>query len=196
LRLIRLALIGWFVTVISIGSTVLYGRARTEQSPLEAYGFSKCNDRLCFLGIEPGVTRWSRALDILGEHGAVQSKLSGNVFLMDHTRIDIDYNPQTQLVDFISPYDQSGMPLPITVGVAIQYLGIPCGFQPINPFQPNAVILFYPHENMVFYLDTSVLYPSNRAAFVQLYDNQNCDKATTWPGFVSYERYYALYFKS
>ena len=182
--------------IVIIAGAVLFGHARAQQSTLEKYGFSICNDRLCFLEIAPGVTRWSKALDILVEHGAVQPKLTENVFFIGHTRINIDYDPLTQVVGYISVIDQSGTPLPVTAGDAIRYLGMPCGFSPIT-FQLNNLVLYYPHGSLTFNLDTLYLHPTTHVNYVDLpADDEYCDKVPAWPGFASYDHYLALFMKS
>jgi hypothetical protein len=182
--------------IVVVGSAVLLSQAHTQQTTLEKYGFSTCNDRLCFLGIAPGVTRWSKALDILVDHGAVQPNLSENVFFMGHTRIRIDYDPQTQVVGYISVIGQSGVPLPVTAGDAIRYLGVPCGFTPIT-FQLNTMVLYYPHGSLTFNLEGLHLYPTTQINYVDLPASDGyCDRATVWPGFASYDHYLTVLLKA
>lgn len=182
--------------IVIIGSAVFLGRAHPQQNSLEAYGFSSCNDRPCYLGIAPGVTRWSKALDILVDHGAVQPDLTRTVFFIGHTRINIDYNPQTQVVGYISVIDQTGVPLPVTAGDAIRYLGVPCNFSPIT-FQLNNLDVYYPYGALTFNLDTSYLHPTTLIKYIDLSaQGEACNKPTTWPGFASYDHYLALFMKS
>ena len=181
--------------IVVIGSAVLLGHAHAQQFDLETFGFSTCSDRLCFLGIAPGVTRWSKALDILVDHGAVQPDLSQNLFFIGQTRINIDYNPQTQVVGYISVIDQTGVPLPVMAGDVIRYLGVPCAFSPIT-FQLNNLVLYYPNGALTFNLDTAYLHPTNRVNYIDLRaGDEFCDKAVTWPGFTSYDHYLTLYMK-
>lgn len=53
-----------FGTMFAIcGLVIISGRSQSTPDVLQKYGITRCNDRLCFMGIAPGITSWSSVLD-------------------------------------------------------------------------------------------------------------------------------------
>lgn len=189
----RLAFIGWFVTVVSVGSTVFYGRARPETASLEAIGFTACGNKLCYFGIEPDVTKRDQALTILEEHGAVRASPREDVYVVGHFRVTLHYDFQSQRVTYISVIDHYGDPLPATAGDAIGYLGTPCSFNP-NIYQSHNLTLVYPNTTFTLQFASPVIGPTTQINYIELGSgSQFCNSGPPWPGFTSVKRYIDLY---
>lgn len=185
MRLIRLASMSWFVIMLAIGSAMLYGRSHAETPKLEAIGFSMCNDRLCFLGIAPGVTPRGKALDILAEHGAVQPNLS---FSIGSQVISVEYDSQRQVVGNLSMMDKTHIPLPLTVGDTMQYLGTPCKF---DVGMDGIIFLYFSHTIVTLISESSGVNPTTRIIDIDLTSESSycSNHPIQWPGFTTYTRY-------
>jgi len=193
LRLLRLASIVWLVLLVPIGGAVGYGRSQIEQTTLESFGLHKCSDRLCFLDIAPGVTRWSKALAILEKHGALQWTRQEGIYFIDNIRINIEYNPETQLVTYISIIDQTGNVLPLTAGDIVEYLGNPCRFNP-DTYQSLNLILIYRYAFVTIGLDAPYTSPTTPIKYIEMESiSDNCISGEVWPGFTTSKQYWNLY---
>ena len=171
----------------------MYGRAHVEQTTLEAFGFNACGDRLCFLGIAPGVTRWSKALATLESHGARQRTLQEDVYFIDHLRINIEYDPQTQLVTYLAIIDQAGAPLPITLGDFVRYLGTPCRFT-IQVYSPRYLEIVFQRAYLTLSMDSPALSPNMLIPFIEMNSTgEVCTNGAAWPGFTTPDRYLGLW---
>jgi hypothetical protein len=194
-RQFRLLISIWLVITALIGSVVLYGRSQPGPNPLQALGFAFCGDRLCFMGILPGVTRWEDAEHILIWGGANLS-MGKSTFSIDHMRVVVDYDPGTQIVRLLMFLEEFGAPLPLTIGDILAYWGTPCGFTP-DTVAGKELLVLYPHQYVALNLDVQHIDLAMPLRYLVIPSaNVTCKDYVSWPGLTTPERYRSLYFNA
>src|SRR5260221_2132517 len=111
----------WLTCVASIIGALLYGRLNPMPNRLQMLGFNVCSDRLCLIGIIPGVTSPADTATILVQHGAL---FGGKYYVIGDERINFPNLGTT--IAFLTITTQPHKPMPVTVGDALVYLGNPC----------------------------------------------------------------------
>lgn len=193
MRLICFVALIWLILAAIIGCTTIFSRLQPEQSKLEAFGLETCGSRLCYQGISPGVTTLSKALAILKQHGLIQSSETKYPQDLDFGSVRVGYDAQTQLVNYIVIFDQSGAGLPLTLGDFIKEESNPCGFNPYL-ITDHAIGLTYPHAHIEVSADFPGIKPSTPIIAIGLQSSGDaCDTDMAWHGFATFDHYYALY---
>lgn len=200
-----------FGTMFAIcGLVVIGGRSQSTPGVLQKYGVTRSNDRLCFMGVAPGVTSWSSVLERFAS--ANRNKGSDTHLMISIDAINYVYGtlsspdkttPQRISIDF-----NSDEPAP-TLGAIVAEFGTPCLVH-LSAFRTlsSSVILEYPSFRVdfeIYYEDyddpLGSINPSLKIREVSLNDGQGTcipigseiedSFSTHWLGFASLEYYHA-----
>jgi hypothetical protein len=184
MRLVRMVGILWLSLLALSGSAVFYGRARSEQNELQALGFSICHDRLCFMGIKPGVTPPQNAEKMLIEHGAIKIPASARSYLVGPNRAQFSADDSVASISF---EPQSEKLLPLTVGHVLNYLGNPCRFDRGTFSYGYTIVLIYPFGYLMAISDNPIqLNVATPLSYIFIYppfaSPDECERGLPWPG--------------
>src|SRR5512140_2206274 len=136
MRFLRLVIRVWLLLTTLIGSIMLYAGTTWGASAVQKLGVGTCEGTPCFMGITPGLTPLPDAMAQLEKNGGLcqtmrkQDSLGALRALCSVDELDtiLDYSPDTLIVRSLNVMIALGGPIPVTVGDAVRYWGLPCGF--------------------------------------------------------------------
>lgn len=196
MRLIRLVIGIWLLTVAFIGSAVWYGRTYAEPNKLPAIGLDTCKDQPCYAGIVPNTMTYDDTMRILNRKRGLpeSSPLRG---VVDESNRPVRYvhvfvNKKSMVFEIDLILRQGALP----VGDLIQRLGQPCAVYPLpldfDRRYPYTVVLAYPQLSV--YVNTYNvnwrMEPTSHVGQIELgnpYDAQPFDRCQGDNGAVRYD---------
>ena len=194
---LRLVMILWLLITAFIGSVMLCARTTSGASELQKLGFDICDGRPCYMGITPGLTPLADAMALFEKNGGLcetmrkQDSFGGLRALCSVGELEttMDYSPDTLIVRSLNVMIASGGPVPVTVGDAARYWGLPCGFSR-EPMSFSRFILMYPYVYLDLGYADKWISPGTWVDSILISSvAAPCDRDIPWHGFTISERY-------
>jgi hypothetical protein len=185
----------WVLSLDVILAARLVGWSASAPNALQALGFARCEDSLCYRGIKPGVASFDDAAKIMAQHGAttLPANISGRLtYIIGDFQVDLyGYNVVTA-IDLVS---QDNNPLQVTLGDALKYLGDPCRIEISDTYTLSEMYeLIYPFGDITASLyDYSDVNPSIHVSSIVIFSPYNspniCEGYFPWRGLKTQSRY-------
>jgi hypothetical protein len=197
MRFLRLVMILWLLITALVGSVTLYARTTSGAGELQKLGFGMCEGKPCFMGITPGLTQLSDAMAQFEKNGGLcetMRKLSSLGELRAQCSVgELDtilaYSPDTLIVRSLNVMKAPDGPISVTVGDAVGYWGLPCGFSR-EPMPFSRFILTYPYVYLDLGYADQWISPGTWVDSILISSfAAPCDRDIPWHGFTISERY-------
>ena len=197
MRFLRLVMILWLLITALIGSVTLYVRTTSGAGELQELGFGMCDGRPCFMGITPGLTQLADAMAHLEKNGGLcetmrkldsfgEVRAQCSVGGLD---IILGYTPDTLIVRSLNVMIAAGGPVSVTVGDAVAYWGLPCGFSR-ESMSFSRYILMYPYVYLDLGYADKWIGPGTWVDSILISSFAvPCNRDIAWHGFTVSERY-------
>lgn len=193
MRLIGAALVICTVCGLLIATRIAHGRAQPPQDLLGQYGITPCRNRLCFLGIVPGITSWRAARTLTSRRDAVVT--SDGITLQYRDLVaqvppGRSNNADSNIRHITIVWQQS--PPDLTLGTIVAQFGTPCAALTDGP---DALTLVYPRarfDSVVIWNDRARYDgPVHRIVLLDPGDQElGCQReGSPWLGFTTLARY-------